>query len=135
MIISTSVWRKSVVTVIAVGGFVSLYEVTTLDSRYAARQAVLRETTALPAPGARLAFSATAYCKGVTTASGVTAQSGVTAAIPSGPRRTRVLSIGLHAEAAPEPHESLAPLDARLLAHGRAWPRSSASMCSCCWPS
>ena len=82
MIISTSVWRKSVVTVIAVGGFVSLYEVTTLDSRYAARQAVLRETTALPAPGARLAFSATAYCKGVTTASGVTAQSGVAAADP-----------------------------------------------------
>ena len=82
MIISTSVWRKSVVTVIAVGGFVSLYEVTTLDSRYAARQAVLRETTALPAPGARLAFSATAYCKGVTTASGVLAQSGVAAADP-----------------------------------------------------
>jgi 3D (Asp-Asp-Asp) domain-containing protein len=82
MIISTSVWRKSVVTVIAVGGFVSLYEVTTLDSRYAARQAVLRETTALPAPGARLAFSATAYCKGVTTASGVAAQSGVAAADP-----------------------------------------------------
>ena len=82
MIISTSVWRKSVVTVIAVGGFVSLYEVTTLDSRYAARQAVLRETTALPAPGARLAFSATAYCKGVTTASGVVAQSGVAAADP-----------------------------------------------------
>jgi 3D (Asp-Asp-Asp) domain-containing protein len=80
MIISTSVWRKSIVTVIAVGGFVSLYEVTTLDSRYAARQAVLRETTALPAPGARLAFSATAYCKGVTTASGVAAQSGVAAA-------------------------------------------------------
>ena len=82
MIISTSFWRKSVVTVVAVAGFVSLYEVTTLDSRYAARQAVLRETTALPAPGARLAFSATAYCKGVTTASGVTAQSGVAAADP-----------------------------------------------------
>src|SRR5712691_12939399 len=82
MIISTSVWRKSVVTVIAVGGFVSLYEVTTLDSRYAARQAVLRETTALPAPGARLAFAATAYCKGITTASGVAAQRGVAAADP-----------------------------------------------------
>ena len=82
MIISTSVWRKSVVTVIAVGGFVSLYEVTTLDSRYAARQAVLRETTALPAPGARLAFSATAYCKGLQTKSGVAAQTGVAAADP-----------------------------------------------------
>src|SRR5439155_1652688 len=64
------------------GGFLSLYEATTLDSRYAARQATLRETTALPAPGVRLAFSATAYCKGVTTASGVAAQSGVAAADP-----------------------------------------------------
>src|SRR5204863_4606976 len=82
MIISTSFWRKSVVTVIAVVGFVSLYEVTTLDSRYAARGALLRETTALPAPGARLAFSATAYCKGLTTTSGVAAQSGVAAADP-----------------------------------------------------
>jgi len=82
MIISGSVWRKAIVTVVAVGGFVSLYEVTTLDSRYAARQAVLREATALPSPGARLAFSATAYCKGVTTASGVAAQSGVAAADP-----------------------------------------------------
>ena len=82
MIIYGSLWRKGVVTVVAVGGFVSLYEVTTLDSRYAARQATLRETTALPAPGVRLAFSATAYCKGVTTASGVAAQSGVAAADP-----------------------------------------------------
>ena len=82
MIISTSIWRKTVVTVFAVAGFVSLYEVTTLDSKYAARQAVLRETTALPSPGARLAFSATAYCKGVTTTSGVAAQSGVAAADP-----------------------------------------------------
>ena len=43
---------------------------------------MLRETTALPSPGARLAFSATAYCKGLTTASGVAAQSGVAAADP-----------------------------------------------------
>lgn len=83
MIISDSLWRKSIVTAVAVGGFVSLYEVTALDSKYAARQAVLRESTALPSPGARLAFSATAYCKGVTTASGVAAQSGVAASDPS----------------------------------------------------
>jgi 3D (Asp-Asp-Asp) domain-containing protein len=82
MIISDSRWRKAVVTLITVGCFVSLYEVTALDSKYAARQAVLREATALPSPGARLAFSATAYCKGVTTASGVAAQSGVAAADP-----------------------------------------------------
>ena len=83
MIISDSLWRKSIVTVVAVGGFVSLYEVTTLDSKYAARQAELRESTALPSPGARLAFTATAYCKGMTTASGVPAQTGVAASDPS----------------------------------------------------
>ncbi|HEY5375085.1 MAG TPA: FHA domain-containing protein, partial [Polyangiaceae bacterium] len=49
-------------------------------------------------------------------------QSGMTTAIPSGPRQTRVLSIGLHAEAAPEARSSLAPLDARLEAQGRVWP-------------
>ena len=69
-------------TVVAVGGFLSLYEVTMLDSKYAARQAILRETTALPAPGARLAFSASAYCKGDTTTSGVHPQTGVAAADP-----------------------------------------------------
>ena len=83
MIISDSLWRKSLVTVVAVGGFVSLYEITALDSKYAARQALLRESTALPSPGARLAFTATAYCKGVTTSSGVPAQSGVAASDPS----------------------------------------------------
>ena len=83
MIISHSLWRKSIVTVIAAGGFVSLYEVTTIDSKYAARQAELRESTAPPSPGARLAFTATAYCKGMTTASGVPAQTGVAASDPS----------------------------------------------------
>jgi 3D (Asp-Asp-Asp) domain-containing protein len=83
VIISTSLWRKAVVMVTAVGGFVSLYEVTMLDSRYAARQAIMRETIAVPSPGARLAFSATAYCKGATTASGVQPQTGIAAADPS----------------------------------------------------
>ena len=82
MIISGSLWRKSLVTAIAVGAFISTYEVTILDSKYAARQAVLRETTALPTPGSRLAFSATAYCKGDTTASGAGVHSGVAAADP-----------------------------------------------------
>ena len=82
MIIAQSLWRKAIATVFAAGAFVSLYEVTMIDSKYAARQALLRETTAVPAPGARLAFNATAYCKGVTTASGVAAQTGVAAADP-----------------------------------------------------
>jgi 3D (Asp-Asp-Asp) domain-containing protein len=82
VIISGSFWRKSLATAVAAGAFISLYETTTLDSRYAARQATLRETTALPAPGARLAYSATAYCKGITTASGVPVQSGILASDP-----------------------------------------------------
>jgi 3D (Asp-Asp-Asp) domain-containing protein len=83
MIISDSVWRKSLVTLVAVGGFVALYEVTMLDTKYAAHQAVEREGTALPSPGAHLAFTATAYCKGTTTSSGVMPQSGVAASDPS----------------------------------------------------
>jgi 3D (Asp-Asp-Asp) domain-containing protein len=80
VIISGSLWRKAIVTAVAIGAFISTYEVTILDSKYAARQAVLRETTAMPTPGARLAFSATAYCKGETTASGAGVHSGIAAA-------------------------------------------------------
>jgi 3D (Asp-Asp-Asp) domain-containing protein len=82
MIISGSFWRKSIVTAVAACAFVSLYEVTALDSKYAARQATLRETSALPMPGARLSYSATAYCKGIVTTSGVAVQSGVAGADP-----------------------------------------------------
>ena len=82
MLISKSLWRKALVTAVAIVGFVSTYEVTILDSKYAARQAVLRETTAIPSPGAKLAFSATAYCKGETTASGAVIHSGIAAADP-----------------------------------------------------
>lgn len=82
MVLAGSLFRKGVVTAIAAGGFVSLYEVTILDSQFAARQATLREATASPRPGGRLVFAATAYCKGMTTASGVAPQSGVAAADP-----------------------------------------------------
>jgi 3D (Asp-Asp-Asp) domain-containing protein len=83
MIIARSLWRKSFATVIAVGAFVSLYEARTLDSKYSVRHGGLREVTAVPSPGERLVFSATAYCKGITTSSGVPAQTGVAAADPS----------------------------------------------------
>ena len=82
MIIASSTWRRLFVTAVAVTSFISVYEVTTLDSRYAARQAVLRESTAIPSPGARLAFSATAYCKGAVTAAGAAPRSGIAAADP-----------------------------------------------------
>lgn len=82
MLIANRLWRKAIVTVIAAFCFVSLYEVTALDSKYAARQATMHETVALPMPGARLAFSATAYCKGLVTTSGVAAQTGIAAGDP-----------------------------------------------------
>jgi 3D (Asp-Asp-Asp) domain-containing protein len=81
MMISDSLWRKSLVTAVAVGGFVSLYEVTALDSKFAGRPSL--QETIVPSPGARLSFRATAYCKGITTTSGVPAQSGVAASDPS----------------------------------------------------
>jgi 3D (Asp-Asp-Asp) domain-containing protein len=79
VIIAGSLWRKALVTTVAAVAFVALYEVTILDSQYAA----LREATASPAPGAHVVFTATAYCKGATTASGVAPQTGVAAADPA----------------------------------------------------
>ncbi|MCX6551307.1 MAG: hypothetical protein NTY02_09950, partial [Acidobacteria bacterium] len=83
MKISTSDGRKLVATGVAALAFASVYQVTTVDSRYAARQAVLREASAVPAPGAKLRFAATAYCKGELTASGVWPRTGVAAADPT----------------------------------------------------
>lgn len=68
-------------TAVAAAAFVSLHEVTILDSQYALSLAGVRES-ALSAPGAPMTFSATAYCKGATTTSGVAAQKGVAAADP-----------------------------------------------------
>ena len=79
----TSRWPHILATGIGAVVFVLIYHVTAVDSRYAARQAVLRETSAVPSPGARLRFSATAYCKGDVTASGVRPRTGVAAADPA----------------------------------------------------
>jgi 3D (Asp-Asp-Asp) domain-containing protein len=69
-------------TVLTAGVFVGAYEVTIPDSKYAAWQNVTQDSSA-PAPGARLPFNATAYCKGITTASGATVQTGVAASDPA----------------------------------------------------
>lgn len=82
MFLSRSTGRKIVATTTAAVTFALLYEVTTLDSRYAARQAEFRVADATPTPGARLRFTATAYCKGTTTASGVNVRTGIAAADP-----------------------------------------------------
>jgi 3D (Asp-Asp-Asp) domain-containing protein len=82
MLLSQSTGRKLFALVVAVTGFVLLYEATIIDSRYAARQAAERETLDQPAPGMRLRFNATAYCRGAVTASGVQAHTGIAAADP-----------------------------------------------------
>lgn len=82
MQIARSLLRRILVTLVVAVAFVFLYETTIRDSRYAARQATVAEATGLPQAGAQLAFTATAYCKGETTASGVVVRTGIAAADP-----------------------------------------------------
>jgi 3D (Asp-Asp-Asp) domain-containing protein len=82
MHIAQSILRRMLATLIAAVAFVFLYETTIRDSWYAARQAIA-EATGLPQAGSQLAFTATAYCKGETTASGVVVRTGVAAADPA----------------------------------------------------
>jgi 3D (Asp-Asp-Asp) domain-containing protein len=81
-ILSRSTGRKIFATAVVSVGFVFVYEATIRDSRYAARQATLRETSGTPLPGTKLDFQATAYCKGTTTASGVNVRRGIAASDP-----------------------------------------------------
>lgn len=83
MRIAESSWRKAIVTLGVAAAFVSLYQTTTRDSRVAASDSSLVETAVLPQAGSRMQFTATAYCKGETTASGVGVRTGVAAADPA----------------------------------------------------
>ena len=83
MQISQSIVLRMLATLVVAVLFVFLYETTIRDSRYAARQATVAEATGLPQAGAQLAFTATAYCKGETTASGVVVRTGIAAADPA----------------------------------------------------
>jgi 3D (Asp-Asp-Asp) domain-containing protein len=84
VLISRSIWRKLAATLVVVVGFVLLYEAQVLDSKYAIHLPFAHRAAVdpLPAAGAKLQFSATAYCKGTTTASGVNVRSGIAAADP-----------------------------------------------------
>ena len=82
MQISQSIVLRTLATLTIAVVYVFLYETTIRDSRYAARQATIAEATSLPQAGAQLAFTATAYCKGETTASGVVVRTGIAAADP-----------------------------------------------------
>jgi 3D (Asp-Asp-Asp) domain-containing protein len=82
VILVDSRWRKALVTVVAIGAFVWLYQATMLDSRDAARRKLITEAepNPAPAPGSQLVFTATAYCKGQVTSTGVAPRRGVIAA-------------------------------------------------------
>jgi 3D (Asp-Asp-Asp) domain-containing protein len=80
-VLSRSSRRRALLLLAGVTAFVLLYEATSIDSHDLALQAVTDGSA--PDPGQRLAFSATAYCKGSVTASGVRPRSGVAAADPA----------------------------------------------------
>jgi 3D (Asp-Asp-Asp) domain-containing protein len=80
VLISRSIRRKVFATLVVVTVFVFLYETEILDSRFGLRLGPAADVGPLPAPGTHLSFSATAYCKGTTTASGVNVRSGIAAA-------------------------------------------------------
>jgi 3D (Asp-Asp-Asp) domain-containing protein len=76
--------RRTLVAIIAtVAVAVSVYETRMLDSGYGAWLNMLGEGDEKPGPGAHLAFDATAYCKGSTTAAGVNVRRGIAAADPT----------------------------------------------------
>jgi 3D (Asp-Asp-Asp) domain-containing protein len=82
----TSSWRKGLLTILAAGGFIYLYETTIPDSRFSVLPLgfeLATDANGPPAPGVRVAFSATAYCKGQVTAQGVAVQDGAVAADPA----------------------------------------------------
>ena len=76
-------WKRAIATFCVAAVFVFAYEIQTRDSRSEASVTSVTETTVLPQAGARLQFSATAYCKGETTASGVGVRTGIAAADPA----------------------------------------------------
>ncbi len=84
--ISRSTWLKAFVTIVAVSGFVWLYEETIPDSKFSMLPLGFDsplDTTVPPLPGVRQVFSATAYCKGMVTSAGVAVQTGIVAADPA----------------------------------------------------
>jgi 3D (Asp-Asp-Asp) domain-containing protein len=80
-VISRSAWGKLMVTSVAIVGFVLAYEVSMLDSRDEGPPGIIDPSR--PAAGARQLFTATAYCKGTTTASGVVVRTGIAASDPA----------------------------------------------------
>jgi 3D (Asp-Asp-Asp) domain-containing protein len=80
--VSCSHRRRIIATGTVALALACLCEVTFLDSRHAPRRPGLQAAAAAPAPGVKLRFTTTAYCKGKTTASGVNVRTGIAAADP-----------------------------------------------------
>lgn len=80
-ILSRSTGRKVAVMLFVCIALVLLYEVEMFDSREATPAGAVDPSA--PVAGQRLAFSATAYCKGTTTASGATVRTGIAASDPA----------------------------------------------------
>ena len=85
MLISRSLGRKLLATMVVAVGFVLMYQAKVMDFRYIERvveTADLSSEPGVPPAGMHLRFTATAYCKGTTTASGVNVRTGIAAADP-----------------------------------------------------
>jgi 3D (Asp-Asp-Asp) domain-containing protein len=84
--ISRSLGRKLGATFTVAVAFVLMYEAKVMDFHYVALPGVNRDAgpddLPLPARATNLRFTATAYCKGTTTASGVNVRTGIAAADP-----------------------------------------------------
>src|SRR5689334_22897793 len=78
-ILSTSNTPRLLVMLVVIGGLLLYYEATTFDLLPWGGLPGAADPSA-PVPGARLDFSATAYCKGKTTASGLEVRTGIAAA-------------------------------------------------------
>lgn len=79
--LSRSLWFKLLLTLVAMVSFVLLYEVGTFDSLTVAPRGAA--SPASLAAGTPHLFTATAYCKGTTTASGVNVRTGIAAGDPT----------------------------------------------------
>ena len=111
MLLSRSLLRKLLATALGAAAFLLVYEASVVDSR-----SVPAARLAAEGAGSRLEFTATAYCKGETTASGVAVRSGVLAGDP------RILPQGsiVQLDGLPERHEGIyTVLDTGPLVRGR----------------
>jgi 3D (Asp-Asp-Asp) domain-containing protein len=80
LLLSRSLRRKLLATGLSALVFTLLYQATVFDSLTIGEAGL--GAMAAPERGARAAFSATAYCRGLTTASGVAVRAGIAASDP-----------------------------------------------------